>query len=134
GTTGVCDEPRGLRLVRRPLPPPARDTADLAGTLRTEVHRLLRADVPVAVITSGGLDSSLVTALAAEADPGVHAFTIGYPGTWPADERRFAQQAARHAGAVHHQLELDPATLPELLPDVVWHLGQPNADPITAST
>ena len=44
-----------------------RETAELLRTtLRREVGRLLVADVPVAVIVSGGLDSSLVTALAAE--------------------------------------------------------------------
>ncbi|MEU9438262.1 asparagine synthase (glutamine-hydrolyzing) [Streptomyces sp. NPDC048252] len=102
-------------------------------SLRTEVGRLLVADVPVALITSGGLDSSLVTALAAEHGP-VHSFNIAYRGAWPFDERHFAREAADHVGAVYHQVELDPATLPELIEDVVWHLGQPNADPITVST
>ncbi|MBZ6295919.1 asparagine synthase (glutamine-hydrolyzing) [Streptomyces olivaceus] len=126
-------------LLHRPhVPVPAPDDADKAAelvrdALRTEVGRLLVADVPVAVITSGGLDSSLVTALAAEHGP-VHSFNIAYRGTWPFEERHFARQAAEHADAVYHQVELDPATLPDLVEDVVWHLGQPNADPITVST
>jgi asparagine synthase (glutamine-hydrolysing) len=101
--------------------------------LREEVGRLLVADVPVAVITSGGLDSSLVTALAAERGP-VHSFNIAYKGEWPFDERHYARLAAARAGAEYHQVELDPAELPSLVEDVVWHLGQPNADPITVST
>ncbi|WP_327296752.1 MULTISPECIES: asparagine synthase (glutamine-hydrolyzing) [unclassified Streptomyces] len=138
-TTLRCKLGGAPDVVRRaPAPAPVPADVDKAAelvreTLRTEVGRLLVADVPVAVITSGGLDSSLVTALAAEHGP-VHSFNIAYRGTWPFEERHFARQAAEHAGAVYHQVELDPATLPELIEDVVWHLGQPNADPITVST
>lgn len=102
--------------------------------LRTEVHRLTEADVPVSVITSGGLDSSFVTVMAAEKVRDLHSFNIAYTGNWPADERAFAHEVAVRAGSTHHQVCLDPATFPTLLPDVVWHLGQPNADPITVST
>jgi asparagine synthase (glutamine-hydrolysing) len=102
--------------------------------LREEVHRLTEADVPVSVITSGGLDSSLVTALAAEKVGELHSFNIAYTGTWPSDERHFAREVADWAGTRHHQVEIDPATFPSLLSDVVWHLGQPNADPICLST
>ncbi|MER5595987.1 asparagine synthase (glutamine-hydrolyzing) [Streptomyces sp. NPDC002265] len=143
-TTLVCDLGQVPRTVRRGLPerqgPPFSGTAEEAAAgaelrerLRTEVRRLLVADVPVAVITSGGLDSSLVTALAAEHGP-VHSFNIAYRGRWPFDERHFARQVAEHAGTVHHQVEIDPADFPALLEDVVWHLGQPNADPIALST
>ncbi|WP_018683710.1 asparagine synthase (glutamine-hydrolyzing) [Actinokineospora enzanensis] len=102
--------------------------------LREEVRRLTLADVPISVVTSGGLDSSLVTALASEHVPELHSFNIAYRGTWPHDERGFATEVARRHGTRHHQVEIDPRTFPELLSDVVWHLGQPNADPITLST
>ena len=115
----------------RPL---AQVGAELRELLRTEVHRLLLADAPVAAITSGGLDSSLVTALAAEVKPDLHTFNIAYTGDWPWDERHFAAEVADAVGTVHHQVEIDPATFPDLLSDVVWHLGQPNADPIALST
>ncbi|WP_329295864.1 asparagine synthase (glutamine-hydrolyzing) [Streptomyces sp. NBC_01455] len=143
-TTLVCDLGEAPKTVRRE--PPAGQSpwvtgaadetvaaAELQQRLRTEVQRLLVADVPVAVITSGGLDSSLVTALAAEHRP-VHSFNIAYRGEWPFDERHFARLVAEHTGTVHHQVEIDPADFPGLLEDVVWHLGQPNADPITLST
>ncbi|MEU9092875.1 asparagine synthase (glutamine-hydrolyzing) [Streptomyces sp. NPDC048428] len=138
-TTLRCTLGEAPEVLHRPhataqVPDDADRAAELVrDTLRTEVGRLLVADVPVAVITSGGLDSSLVTALAAERGP-VHSFNIAYRGTWPFEERHFARQAAEHAHAVYHQVELDPATLPDLVEDVVWHLGQPNADPITVST
>lgn len=139
GTTLVCRFGEPPRTVRRaPARLPAATDLDVAAddvrdVLRAEVGRLLVADVPVAVITSGGLDSGLVTALAAERGP-IDAFTVGFRGTWPMDERHHARAVADATGAVLHQVEIDPVDLPDVLQDVVRHLGQPNTDPITAST
>jgi asparagine synthase (glutamine-hydrolysing) len=134
--TAVCDH-AGFRIARRPLR--RADAAPLGAAewrsmLQDEVDNLLVADAPVASITSGGLDSSLVTTLATRTAPGLHTFNIAYTGSWPDDERHFARLVSDHAGTSYHQVELDPAVFPELLPKVVWHLGQPNADPITLST
>ncbi|WP_225800940.1 asparagine synthase (glutamine-hydrolyzing) [Streptomyces sp. NK15101] len=140
GTTWVCELGGIPRVRRRAADLPAAQAGDgfsaarrVRHALRSEVGRLLVADVPVALITSGGLDSSLVTALAAERGP-VHTFNIAYRGAWPFDERHFAREVAERAGATHHQVEIDPADFPALLEDTVWHLGQPNADPIALST
>ncbi|MGR6975103.1 asparagine synthase (glutamine-hydrolyzing) [Streptomyces cynarae] len=143
GTTWVCELGGTPRVRRRSLhvPPaeqePIGDEATVARqvrrTLRREVGRLLEADVPVAVVTSGGLDSSLVTALAAEYGL-QHTFTLAYRGTWPSDERHFAREVSDRARTVHHEVEIDPADFPALLEETVWHLGQPNADPIALST
>lgn len=128
------------RVTHRPAPVPDQYLGDdavaevLRDRLDDEVGRLLVADVPATVITSGGLDSSLVTALAARHADRLHSFTIAYTGSWPADERHFAEQVAERAGTTHHLVEIDPRTFPDLIEDVVWHLGQPNADPITLST
>jgi asparagine synthase (glutamine-hydrolysing) len=131
----------GFRVSRRDSPaPPTRkiDFSTVGATVREvlgeQVRRLLIADVPISAITSGGLDSSLVTALAAEAVPSLDTFNIAYAGQWPADERSFAAEVAQRCGTTHHQVLTDPATFPDLLAKVVWHLGQPNADPITLST
>ncbi|OEU96552.1 asparagine synthase (glutamine-hydrolyzing) [Streptomyces oceani] len=149
--TAVVTRDEGLRLTSRRMghesAPPVdekrslpRAGQELRGLLAREVSRLLVADAPVATITSGGLDSSLVTALAARAlhDRGasgaLHTFNIAYTGDWPGDERAFATEVSQHTGTVHHQVEIDPATFPDLMGDVVRHLGQPNADPITLST
>ncbi|MBF9067169.1 asparagine synthase (glutamine-hydrolyzing) [Streptacidiphilus fuscans] len=144
GTTAVCSRSRGLRLHRRAETERTAVGGREAGeqvraTLAREVGRLSVADVNVCAITSGGLDSSLVTAMmaadAADSRSGsVHSFNIAYRGEWPHDERHFAREVADRAGTVHHQVELDAARFPELLPAVAWHLGQPNADPITLST
>jgi asparagine synthase (glutamine-hydrolysing) len=140
--TAVYTRSAGLTIERRGEHEPAPDFGgDLAtaghavqDTLRTETRRLALADVPVSTITSGGLDSSLVTALLAEKVPRVHAFNIAYTGDWPFDEKRYAREVASRSGTRYHQVEADPATFPDVLDDVVWHLGQPNADPITIST
>jgi asparagine synthase (glutamine-hydrolysing) len=143
GTTAVCSRSRGLRLHRRAVrqrPPVTGGEPGWAGemvrqVLADEVRSLSVADAQVCAITSGGLDSSLVTALmAGDAPAAVHSFNIAYRGEWPHDERHFAREVAQRAGTVHHQVELDAARFPELLPTVAWHLGQPNADPITLST
>lgn len=126
---------------RRPASTPPLPVGDLdeaadalRGAVRAETHKLAVADVPVAAILSGGLDSSLVTALLAEVVPDLHCFHIRYRGTWPADESTHARTAARAYGAHLHEVELDPAHIPHHLPEVVRSLGQPNADPITVST
>lgn len=141
-STAVLDRAGGLRLRRRDVPQGSPATAGFTDAARTvrdtlaeEVRRLLIADVPTSAITSGGLDSSLVTALAAQEATGtLNTFNIAYSGKWPADEREFAREVARRCGTRHHQVLADPAEFPRLLPEVIWHLGQPNADPITLSS
>jgi asparagine synthase (glutamine-hydrolysing) len=139
--TASFDSVRGLRIHRRDQPGGPETEIGLAAAgdatrhlLADEVRRLRVADTPVASIVSGGLDSGLVTALATAGGERIDAFNIAYKGTWPSDERGFAIQTARHAGADYHQVLVDPATFPDVIEDVVWHLGQPNADPITLST
>ncbi|MCZ7430714.1 asparagine synthase (glutamine-hydrolyzing) [Streptomyces sp. WMMC1477] len=108
--------------------------AMLDALLGEEMDRMLDADVPVCVITSGGLDSSYTTALAARRVPDVASFNIAYRGDWPADERHFAAEVARHCGSRHHQVLLDPADFPGLVERFVRHLDQPNNAPHSLST
>ncbi|MDH6630501.1 asparagine synthase (glutamine-hydrolyzing) [Streptomyces sp. LBL] len=133
GATAVAHGTRGLRVARRP-PRAVAPAAGLLDTLRHEVHRLARADVPLCAITSGGLDSGLVTALAAEEAAPLHTFHLGYRGRWPHAEDTFARAVARRARTVHHHVEVDPKELMSLLTRTTRHLGQPNADPIALST
>ncbi|OEV05584.1 asparagine synthase (glutamine-hydrolyzing) [Streptomyces oceani] len=148
GTTAVAVGRDGLRTHHRRAfathtEPDRRDLrtpgAGLRRTLRREVHRLARADRPVCVVTSGGLDSGLVTALAAEqarvaGSLPVHSYHLTYRGRWPHSEHGYARAVARRCGTVHHQVEAEPARFPSLLQRTVRHLGQPNADPITLSS
>ena len=51
---------------------------------------MLCADVPACVVTSGGLDSSYITAIASKYIPNIHSFNVAYEGEWPFDERQYA--------------------------------------------
>jgi asparagine synthase (glutamine-hydrolysing) len=109
------------------------DAALLRELLVQEVRSLLVADVDVATMNSGGLDSSIVTAIAARYHPGIHSFHIRYRGDWPADESVYARQLAMAAKTRHHEVVADPADFPDLVGDVAWSVGA-NADPIALSS
>ncbi|MFO1190736.1 MAG: asparagine synthase (glutamine-hydrolyzing) [Rhodoferax sp.] len=89
--------------------------ADEAQALLLDAVRIrLRSDVPVGVLLSGGLDSSLVAACAAQAaGRTIKTFTISFPGT-RYDEASHALQVARHFATDHHVLELPQPTLSAL--------------------
>ncbi|MFD0372592.1 asparagine synthase (glutamine-hydrolyzing) [Streptomyces sp. NPDC127114] len=139
GATAVV-RPGCAPVVRRRAPHAGpRPVGDTQDVLRHEVRRLATADAPVCAITSGGLDSGLVTALAAEqrreADaPPLHTFHLTYRGKWPDSEAGYARSVARRARTVHHEVSIDPDEIPSLLTRTVRHVGQPNADPIALST
>lgn len=89
-----------------------------------------RADVPVGVALSGGLDSSVVAAVAARQRPGeLHAFSVGYPGR-PADvdERDEARALARHLGLPFHEVEVEMREVVELFPELSYWRDDPVAD------
>ncbi|MFF2480347.1 asparagine synthase (glutamine-hydrolyzing) [Paenibacillus sp. NPDC058071] len=122
-------------LVSEPLgSDPATAALSLREQLDREVRTLLLADVPVSTINSGGLDSSLVTALASRRQAGIHSFNLSYVGDWPLDEKIYARQVSERYGTTHHEVLVDPRDFEKLLPLVAERLGQPNADPITLSS
>jgi asparagine synthase (glutamine-hydrolysing) len=78
---------------------PRRSLTDrLEGTLRSAVHDSMLSDVPVGTMCSGGLDSSLVTALAAEVKPDLVAFAASYGGGTSQDEGPAARRVAESLG------------------------------------
>lgn len=141
GATAVVSRSGGVRIFTRERPRPHDLLADLdevgttlLGVLGRETERLIQADARVCAVTSGGLDSSLVTMLASRLTTSLSTFNIAYRGEWPDDESRFARDVAQAARSCHHEVEGDPRECPGLLAEVIRHLGQPNADPITVST
>lgn len=91
------------------------ELAAMAGDLIKDSVRLrLVADVPVGILLSGGLDSSLVVAAAAQvsASP-IETFTISLPGS-SLDEAKHAQKVASYFGTRHHVLPLDKPSLVHL--------------------
>jgi len=94
---------------------------------RRSVGQRLRSDVPTGTLLSGGVDSSLVTALASqESGRPLDAVTMGYDE--PAfDERTFARAVASRHGVTLHEEVLTPNVGADL-PAIVWQYGQPLAD------
>lgn len=100
---------------------------ELEALLEDAVRRQLEADVPVGVLLSGGVDSSLVTAMAVRSSSRVQTFTIGFPGHGALDESEHARLIARHFGTQHTELMAEPATA-ELLPRLARQFDEPMAD------
>ncbi len=113
-----------------PITEPASEDAlldQLESLLEDSVRRQLVADVPVGVLLSGGVDSSLITAMAVRASSRVCTFTIGFPGHGKLDERPHAQLIANHFGTEHTELNAEPATA-DLLPALARQFDEPIVD------
>src|SRR4051812_25916231 len=98
--------------------------------LGTAVRRRLVADVPVGVLLSGGLDSSLLVALLAEhGQDGVRTFSIGFDGAGgeAGDEFEFSDIVAREYGTRHERLRIDSRELMPALPDAIRAMAEPMA-------
>jgi asparagine synthase (glutamine-hydrolysing) len=108
---------------------PAEELAEeLEGLLLDSVRLRMIADVPVGIMLSGGVDSSLVTAMAARTSSRpVKTFTISFPGHVAYDEAPYARLVARHFGTEHVDLAADPAVV-DLLPDLARQYDEPLAD------
>ncbi len=94
--------------------------------LKTAVRRRLIADVPVGAFLSGGLDSSLIVALASEFSPGLHTFSIGYADA-DFDELPFARTVSERYGTTHHEFVIE-ARAEDLIEDVIDAVDEPIAD------
>jgi len=117
-----------------PVPNPKTDVSigvlkeELEALLEDSVRRQLIADVPVGILLSGGLDSSLVTAMAARVSSRpVKTFTVSFPGHAAYDEGPHARQVAQYFGTEHTELVAEPATV-EILPMLARQYDEPMAD------
>ncbi|WP_417356493.1 N-acetylglutaminylglutamine amidotransferase [Gallaecimonas pentaromativorans] len=93
----------------------------LAHSLRGAVKRRNLAAVDVGILLSGGLDSSLITALVSEVHPKVQTFSVGFEGAGgeEGDEFRYSDLIAQQFGTEHHRIRVDEDTLlKELLPAI----------------
>jgi asparagine synthase (glutamine-hydrolysing) len=96
--------------------------------LRAAVDRRMVADVPVGVLLSGGLDSSLIVALLAEAgQQHLKTFSIGFEsvGGEIGDEFKYSDIIAKHFGTEHRQLFIESAKLIASLPDTIKAMSEP---------
>ena len=100
---------------------------ELEDLLEDSVRRQLVADVPVGVLLSGGVDSSLVTAMAVRASSKIKTFTIRFSGHAKHDETEHARLIARHFQTEHVELECPSATA-DLLPQLARQFDEPMVD------
>ena len=100
---------------------------ELDALLEDSVRRQLVADVPVGVLLSGGVDSSLVTAMAVRTAAQVKTFTVRFPGHGKYDETEHARLIARHCGTEHQELDAGEVTV-AVLPLLARQFDEPMAD------
>lgn len=95
--------------------------------LRDSIELRLRSDVPLGAFLSGGVDSSLIVALAQQQlDQPIHSFSIGFNEA-DFDETEYAQQVASWAKTEHHEYKVTPDAV-SILDDLVWHYDEPFGD------
>jgi asparagine synthase (glutamine-hydrolysing) len=105
------------------------DRETLLALLRKATRDRMISDVPLGVMLSGGLDSSLIAALMAEAsDLPIQTFSVGFAEDGAANELDDARRVGSRLGADHHELETSAADHPELLDQALRHLEEPIAD------
>lgn len=119
--------------------------AEVRAALQGAVHRQLMSDVPYGVLLSGGLDSSIVSAVAKryaarriEEDdrteawwPQLHSFAIGLLGS---PDLEAARAVAAHIGTVHHEFHFTVQEGLDALRDVIYHLETYDVTTVRAST
>ncbi|GGB95909.1 asparagine synthetase B [Marinobacterium zhoushanense] len=101
---------------------------ELLAALRRSVERRSVADVPVGVLLSGGLDSSLIVGLLAEhGQSGLNTFSVGFEaaGGEQGDEFKYSDIIANHYGTEHHQIRVPSSRLLETLPQTFSAMSEP---------
>ncbi len=98
---------------------------ELGSLMRDSVSLRLRADVPVGAYLSGGLDSSLISALAQETTGGqLRTFSVAFTNELY-DERGYQEEVAAALGTSHHVVEAGSGEIAGAFPDVVLHAETP---------
>jgi asparagine synthase (glutamine-hydrolysing) len=121
------------------------DIEQLRRELEASVHRQLMSDVPYGVLLSGGLDSSIVSAIAKKYAakrvesgdkqdawwPQLHSFAVGLIGS---PDLAAARKVAEHIGTVHHEVHFTVQEGLDAIKDVIYHLETYDVTTIRAST
>lgn len=121
------------------------DIDELRTALEKAVHRQLMSDVPYGVLLSGGLDSSVISAIAKKYAafrvesqesqgaywPQLHSFAVGLIGS---PDLAAAQKVADHIGTIHHQIHFTVQEGMDAIRDVIYHLETYDVTTVRAST
>ncbi|HTH57566.1 MAG TPA: asparagine synthase B [Cyclobacteriaceae bacterium] len=117
----------------------------LRSELEASVHRQLMSDVPYGVLLSGGLDSSVISAIAKKFAakriesgdtqeawwPQLHSFAVGLTGS---PDLAAAKKVAEHIGTVHHEVNFTVQEGLDAVRDVIYHLETYDVTTVRAST
>ncbi len=121
------------------------DMDELRKALEDAVHRQLMSDVPYGVLLSGGLDSSIISAVAKKYAayrieskdneqaywPQLHSFAVGLIGS---PDLAAAKKVADHIGTIHHQIHFTVQEGLDAIRDVIYHLETYDVTTVRAST
>jgi asparagine synthase (glutamine-hydrolysing) len=137
---GGFTEPEIIRYWRLPSPRATRQhrrvtdlQRELVAQLENAVRLRLVSDVPLGAFLSGGVDSSAVVAMMARIGSGtVKTFSIGFSAR-QYDETSYARMVAQRYSTEHQELVIEPDAV-TVLPRLVWHYGEPFADPSAIPT
>jgi asparagine synthase (glutamine-hydrolysing) len=94
--------------------------------IRTAVHRTLLSDNSVGIMLSGGIDSSIIAALASENSPGLPTFTVSL--TKDSQDAKYARLIAKEIKSDHYEITINPTTLADDIEEIITGLPQPLAD------
>ncbi len=96
--------------------------------LSQSVRSRLVADVPLGSFLSGGVDSSIIAALAKQENPDLHTFSIGYSDEKFFDESDYARAVAKHIGTEHSVFDFSNKQMLDNVENVLNYLDEPFAD------
>lgn len=112
------------------------DLALIRETFIEATRKRLMSDVPIGVLLSGGLDSSLTSAIAsrllAESGKKLHSFSIGLDADAP--DAAAARKVAEYLGTEHHEIHFTVEEGIQILDKLIWHLETYDVTSIRAST
>lgn len=98
---------------------------DVLFLLKDSIQKRLISDVPLGCFCSGGIDSSLVTAMTAGmADFRLSSYSIGFEEK-DYDERNFAREVAERYSTIHNEVVVNNRDFSDILPKIIWYLDEP---------
>jgi asparagine synthase (glutamine-hydrolysing) len=98
---------------------------ELRSTLEAAVGKRLMSDVPLGAFLSGGLDSSIICAIARRNMDRLHTFSVGFEGS---RDLAAARRVARHLDTIHHEYVLTEDEVVRLMPKIIYHLESYDQD------
>ena len=117
-----------LVAAAKATPRPSDPIERLKVLLDDAVRIRLYSDVPIGTFLSGGVDSSIVSALAKRHKPDLHTFSIGYADDPYFDESAYAEEVAAHIGSQHHSFKLTREDLASNYAQLLAAIDEPFAD------